>query len=123
MIDRRCEHQVLGMMSTRSIASGLGFLLFVVGCSGDALDLGSSGAVGSSGTDTGQEPASVVLPDWSELTRCTATPDSPIVGKWSGYVEAVDPEDTFTLDIRGASEITSFCPSPIRSSDTLRSSA
>jgi len=109
MIDRSREPQLLGMLNTRSIASGLGFLLFVGGCGGDALDLGSSGTNGSTGTGTSQEPASVVLPDWSELTQCTATPDSPIVGKWSGYVEAADPEDTFTLDIRGASETAGVC--------------
>ena len=99
------------MMNLRSIASGLGFLLLplVAGCSGEALDLGSTGAAGPSGTGTGQEPTPVVLPDWSELTQCAATPDSPLVGKWSGYVEAANPEDTFTLDIRGASETAGVC--------------
>src|SRR5687768_4541595 len=110
MIDRSREHQVLGMMNTRSKVSGLGFsLLFVGGCSGHALDLGETGGAGSTGAGGGPEPTNVVLPDWSELIRCTATPDSPIVGKWSGYVEGADPEDTFTVHIVGASETTGVC--------------
>ena len=78
----------------------------MVACSGSTIDVGPMGS-GSGGTPEGSAagagPAAggatsqgggltctdtSPLPDWPSSTACAGSSDSPVVGKWSGYVES-----------------------------------
>ncbi|HYP77537.1 MAG TPA: hypothetical protein VER12_16310 [Polyangiaceae bacterium] len=100
---------------TRGIWAMLG-AIGLCACSGGAIDVGpgmgggsgnnAAGAAGASGapavggsTCTDMTP----LPEWPSTTQCAGGEDSPLVGKWHGYLEnSPAPWDELFLDIKGA---------------------
>jgi len=93
----------------------------MVACSGSTIDVGPMGG-GSGGTPEGSAagagPAAggatsqgggltctdtSPLPDWPSSTACAGSSDSPVVGKWAGYIESEGGTwDQLLLEIKGA---------------------
>ncbi len=104
--------------------------LFIVGCSGRAIDVGPAGTgatgTGATGTGGGNDASSTggtgntgaggsggisaactlppPAPVWVDSSTCVSSSNLPIVGTWSGYQEnAAAPWDSLTLEVDGAS--------------------
>jgi hypothetical protein len=99
---------IVGLLCASGVAG-------VCACSGSAIDVGPrsgssgndglGGAPGAGGSTHDASACSDLtpLPEWPSTTACAGPNDSPLVGKWHGYVEnAAAPWDELFLDIKGA---------------------